>query len=86
MPISGPLRANNSEVLREAAVGGLGIALLPDFTASELLTRGQLQQVLPDWKPVGFFGQHIHATRPWSAQVPRGVRCLVEHLQRSLRK
>lgn len=83
VPVSGSLRANNSEVLREAVLGGLGIALLPDFSASDLLQRGQLQHVLPDWKPVGFFGQYIHAIRPWSAQVPRAVRCLVDHLRQS---
>jgi DNA-binding transcriptional LysR family regulator len=86
VPVSGPLRANNSEVLREAVLGGLGIGLLPDFTAAEALKSGQLQQVLPDWKPVGFFGQHIHAIRPWTAQVPRAVRCLVEHLRQSFKE
>lgn len=85
VPVNGPLRANNSEVLREAAIGGLGIALLPDFTASELLKQKQLQPVLPGWKPVGFFGQHIHAIRPWTAQVPRAVRCLVDHLRQSFK-
>lgn len=86
VPVTGPLRANNSEVLREAVLGGLGIGLLPDFTAAAELKSGQLQQVLPDWKPVGFFGQHIHAIRPWTAQVPRAVRCLVEHLRQSFRE
>jgi DNA-binding transcriptional LysR family regulator len=85
VPVSGPLRANNSEVLREAVLGGLGIGLLPDFTAADALKLGHLQQVLPDWKPVGFFGQHIHAIRPWTAQVPRAVRCLVEHLKQSFK-
>ena len=83
VPVNGPLRANNSEVLREAVLGGLGIALLPDFTAADALKLGRLQHVLPDWKPVGFFGQHIHAIRPWTAQVPRAVRCLVDHLRKS---
>jgi len=83
VPVTGPLRANNSEVLREAVLGGLGIGLLPDFTAAEELQRGRLQHVLPQWKPVGFFGQYIHAIRPWSAQVPRAVRCLVDHLKRT---
>lgn len=86
VPVNGPLRANNSEVLREAALGGLGIALLPDFTASGLLKHGQLQHVLPEWKPVGVFGQHIYAIRPWTAQVPRAVRCLVDHLLLSFRQ
>jgi DNA-binding transcriptional LysR family regulator len=86
VPVSGPLRANNSEVLREAVLGGIGIGLLPDFTAADALRLGQLQQVLPDWKPVGFFGQHIHAIRPWTAQVPRAVRCLVDHLKQSFKQ
>jgi DNA-binding transcriptional LysR family regulator len=86
VPVNGPLRANNSEVLREAVLGGVGIALLPDFTASDALKQGQMQQVLADWKPVGFFGQHIHAIRPWTAQVPRAVRCLVDHLRQSLKQ
>jgi DNA-binding transcriptional LysR family regulator len=86
VPVTGPLRANNSEVLREAVLGGLGIGLLPDFTAAAELKSGQLQQVLPDWKPVGFFGQHIHAIRPWTAQVPRAVRCLVDHLRQSFKE
>ena len=34
--VNGPLRANNSEVLREAVLGGLGIGLLPDFSARRL--------------------------------------------------
>lgn len=86
MPVIGPLRTNNSEVLREAALGGLGIALLPDFTATDFLQHGQLQHVLPDWKPVGFFGQQIYAIRPWTAQVPRAVRCLVDHLKQSFKQ
>lgn len=85
VPVSGPLRANNSEVLREAVLGGLGIGLLPDFTAGRSIKDGTLQHVLPDWKPVGFFGQQIYAIRPWTAQVPRAVRCLVEHLRQVFR-
>lgn len=86
VPVSGPLRANNSEVLRDAVLGGLGIGLLPDFTASDALKQNQLQLVLPDWKPVGFFGQQIHAIRPWSAQVPRTVQCFVDHLRHSFKQ
>lgn len=81
VPVQGPLRANNSEVLREAVFGGLGIGLLPDFTAGDAVRRGILQHVLPEWKPVGFFGQHIYAIRPWTAQVPLAVRSLVDHLK-----
>jgi DNA-binding transcriptional LysR family regulator len=79
--IAGPLRANNSEVLREAVVGGAGIGLLPDFSAAAHLAAGELVQVLPQWRPLGFFGDGIYAIRPWSPQVPRAVQCFVDHLR-----
>lgn len=80
--VDGPLRANNSEVLREAVLGGLGIALLPDFSAAAHLGPRQLVPVLPEWRPLGFFGDGIYAIRPWSPQVPRAVQCFVDHLRK----
>ena len=41
MPVSGHFAANNSEALREAAMTGAGIALLPDFSAQAELRKGQ---------------------------------------------
>ena len=79
--VHGPLRANNSEVLREAVRGGLGIGLLPDFTAVTDFKRGDWLPVLPDWRPDGFFGERLYAIRPWAAQVPRAVQCFVDHLR-----
>jgi len=81
VPVDGPLRANNSEVLREAVLGGLGIGLLPDFSAAAHLGPRQLVPVLPEWRPLGFFGDGIYAIRPWAPQVPRAVQCLVDHLK-----
>jgi len=82
--VGGPLRANNSEVLREAVLAGLGIGLLPDFSASGHLAAGELVALLPQWRPLGFFGDAIYAIRPWSPQVPRAVQCVVDHLRRSV--
>src|SRR5450830_655781 len=82
--IAGTLKANNSEVLRDALLAGLGIGLLPDFSVP---SNGHgvtaLVQVLPDWQVQGFFGERIYALRPWSAQVPKAVQCFVEHLRQS---
>ncbi len=82
--IRGSLKVNNSEVLREALLAGLGVGLLPDFSLP-LDRRGtdQLVRVLPDWQVQGFFGERIYALRPWSAQVPKAVQCLVAHLRAS---
>ncbi|WP_416759675.1 LysR family transcriptional regulator [Roseateles sp. So40a] len=81
VPVQGHFRASNSEVLRDAALSGLGIALLPDFSARDALRDGRLVEVLPDWRAVGFFGDAIYAIHPWSGHTPQGVRLLVEHLK-----
>jgi DNA-binding transcriptional LysR family regulator len=81
--INGLLKANNSEVLRDALLAGLGIGLLPDFSITPVSDQGRqpLVQILPDWQVQGFFGDRIYALRPWSAQVPKAVQCLVAHLR-----
>lgn len=82
--ISGSLAANNSEALRDAALSGLGIALLPDFSAQTALQEGRLVRVLPQWQPVGSFASRIYAIRPYSAHVPTAVRSLVSFLREQL--
>jgi len=79
--VSGPFAANNSEVLRDAAAAGLGIALLPDFSAQSGLAAGKLVRVLPGWEPVESFGDHLYAVRPYAAHVPRAVAAFVAFLQ-----
>ena len=82
--VSGSLAANNSEALRDAALAGLGIALLPDFSAQASLHAGELVEVLPDWRPVGSFAGQLYAIRPYSAHVPRAVSALVTFLRERL--
>ncbi len=84
VPVMGNLAANNSEALREAALAGVGIALMPDFSAQAALRQGKLVRALPDWKPVGAFAQTIYAIRPYAPHVPRAVTALVQALRRGL--
>jgi DNA-binding transcriptional LysR family regulator len=84
VPVTGQLAANNSEALREAALAGLGIALLPDFSAQTALHQGKLVQVLPDWRPVGAFAEQLYAIRPYSPHVPRAVTAFVDYLRQAL--
>ena len=84
VPVSGNFAANNSEALREAALAGAGIALMPDFSAQASLAQGKLLRVLPDWKPVGAFAETIYAIRPYTPHVPRAVAALVDALRRGL--
>jgi DNA-binding transcriptional LysR family regulator len=82
--VSGSLTANNSEALRDAALDGLGIALLPDFSAQAALKAGKLVEVLPGWTPVGSFADRLYAIRPYSAHVPLAVSALVNFLREAL--
>lgn len=81
----GPLIGNAAEVLLDSALHGLGIALLPAYSAVDELRRGRLVQVLPDWRSpeIGIFallpsGRFVNATtRAWidllKAELPAAV-------------
>jgi DNA-binding transcriptional LysR family regulator len=84
VPVRGCFAANNSEAMREAALGGLGIALLPDFSAQRDIDEGHLVPLLGTWRPSGAFGDYIFAIRPYSPVVPSAVRALVEYLRGEL--
>lgn len=43
-------RANNSMALLNAALAGSGIAYLPSYMAQEAVSRGDIQQLLPEWQ------------------------------------
>jgi DNA-binding transcriptional LysR family regulator len=81
---AGRFAANNSEALRDAALAGLGIALLPDFSAQAALASGKLVAVLPEWRPVGTFADYVYAIRPYAAHVPLAVSALVAFLRESM--
>jgi len=82
--VRGSLAANNSEALRDAALAGLGIALLPDFSAQMALQSGKLVEVLPQWTPVGSFADQLYAIRPYASHVPLAVSALVSYLREAL--
>lgn len=80
IPVRACFVANNSEVLRDMACAGVGVALLPDFSAQHAVQAGELVEILPQWRPSGVFGRTIFALRPYSARAPRTVRALLDYL------
>jgi DNA-binding transcriptional LysR family regulator len=48
--VSGDLRGNSGEILRNAAVEGLGVILQPTFLIYEALREKKLVRILPDWE------------------------------------
>lgn len=81
--VNGPVSANNSEALRDAALEHLGIALLPDFSAQTALQARKLVVLLPHWRPVSAYASQLHVVRPYGAHVPRAVTHFTEFLRRS---
>ena len=79
--VTGPVSANNSEVLRDAASDDLGIALLPDFTAQGAIQSGRLIRLLPEWDCVGAYAEQLYAVRPHAPHVPRAVGLFIAYLR-----
>lgn len=75
--VSGMLCSNNGEVLRDAAVRGLGITLLPIFIVEQELQQGTLQQVMPEYSPSEL---SIAVIYPVNRHLSTKVRLLVEFL------
>ena len=59
--VRGRYHANNPEAVYEAALGGLGIALLPRYLCDDALADDRLVHVLPAWTPQTKFGTVITA-------------------------
>jgi DNA-binding transcriptional LysR family regulator len=81
--VRGPLRANNGELVRDAAVAGLGIVRLPDFIVADALTSGQLVPVLEAFLPSA---TSVYAVYPQHRQSSLTIRAFVEFLREQLRK
>jgi len=71
------LAANNGEVIRDAAIAGLGLAVLPTFIASAPLVAGSLKAVLSDHQ---LLEPSIYAVWAPGRQLSTKVRALVDLL------
>lgn len=50
IPVNGVIQANNAQVLRQAAIAGLGVAMLAHWLVDADLREGRLVQVLPQYE------------------------------------
>ena len=75
--VSGCLRVNNGEVLREAAIAGQGITILPTFIIGEQIARGLLEVVLTEFISSD---SAVHAVYPHSRHLSPKVRAFVDFL------
>ena len=75
--VGGQMRANNGDVLMEAAIAGMGIVQLPSFICSDAVRDGRLVPILTDYAlPPGA----IHAVYPHARHVSTKVRAFVDFL------
>jgi DNA-binding transcriptional LysR family regulator len=74
----GPLLTNSSEVVREAVIGGVGIALRSTWDIGPELASGALVRVLPDYE--GSRNVAVHALYPSKQFLPAKVRLFIDYL------
>lgn len=87
VPIQGVLSSNNGEVLRLAAIGGMGIALLSEPTVRSCIRDGSLLRLLPETRfAVRGFSNGVYAVFRQSRALPLKVRSFVDFIAEALRE
>lgn len=82
--VAGPLRATALHVLRDAAVEGVGIALLPRFLVADDLRAKRLRALaLGGWQPRA---QHTYALVRAESKNRARVRSVIDHLRAHITK
>jgi len=75
--VNGPICADNGDILRAAAVAGLGVTLLPTFIVGPDLEAGRLRQVLANYCPPEI---SIYAVFPSRRYLSAKVRSFVDFM------
>lgn len=83
LPIAPRYRVNDGISLRDVAIAGAGVTLLPRFQVGSDLRSGRLVQVLQDW-PVG--AVPVHVVYPANKNIASKVRRFTDHLVKRLPK
>lgn len=71
------LGCEDMATIRDAAIDGLGVAILPDHACLEALASGRLVRVLPAWRGLQGIVHLVFTTR---RGLPPAVRALIDHL------
>lgn len=78
--VKGNFRVNDSGAVRDAAVAGIGIALLPTFAIWREINAGTLLRLMPDWTPLGTFGESLRAYFIADRHLTPKIRTLIDFL------
>lgn len=81
--VSSRVTMNNGEGLRDMAIAGLGIAILPAFIVADAIARGALVRILARHEARRL---PVLAVWPPVAPMPRELRALIDHLVLAFRE
>lgn len=81
VPITGPIRADNGDIIRLAALSGAGILFQPNFIVDDDLAAGRLMRLLPDWQSAEL---GVYAVYPSRKHLSAKVRTFVDFLAAAL--
>ncbi|WLI90746.1 LysR family transcriptional regulator [Massilia sp. R2A-15] len=77
VPISGPIKADNGDIIRLAALRGAGIVFQPQFIIGDDIDAGRLVRVLPEWQSAEL---GVYAVYPSRKHLSAKVRTFVDFL------
>jgi DNA-binding transcriptional LysR family regulator len=75
--VAGPLRSNSFYALLDAAVAGLGIAMLPDWVVGEAVASQRLRVILGKFEPLSL---EVTALYRAELRAARRVKAFIDHL------
>jgi len=79
--VSGRLKASSPDAICDAAVEGLGIAVLCEWYARKYINNGRLNAILQDYHPTAY---DINAVYPERKFVPQKVKSMIEFLTKQV--
>ena len=79
--VHGICRVNNSVMLRDLLLAGLGIALTPDFVVADLVRSGALQVLLPSFEPPPMV---VHGVTAQHRYLPQKVQVFLDFVGREM--
>jgi len=79
--VKGNLHVNNGKAMMAAALGGLGIALLPMFLAQQALAENRLVHILPQYRALDL---GIYAIYPRKDFLPMKVKCFIDFIAQNI--
>ena len=82
LPMSGPVVVNSSDAYNSACLAGLGLTQAPEMGVRGQLARGQLVEVLPQYRPEPMPVSLLYAHR---RNLPKRVRVFMDWMAETLR-